>query len=431
MGAINLVKKPSGLKPRQTIGKYRIERRIARGGFADVYQALDTIEGIRVALKVPHDSFLHIHGEEGFRQEVRVNARLSHPNILPVKNADFIDGRFIIAYPLGERSLADRLKSRVATRTAIDYADQILAAVAHAHERRLIHCDIKPENFVLFDRGIARYSVRTMLNGSGSGTVGYLAPEQAMGQLSFRSDVFSVGLVLYRMFSGRLPQWPYEWPLPGHAVLKRKLHPDMIALIQRAVLVDAKRRFESAVTMRNAFLRMRPRVLASVAKRRRRTSVRQNWEAVRLRSFRREYGRVLGLKHECTSCGGPLAESMKTCPWCGKDHAKFRDESSFPAVCPRCNRGVKLDWKFCAWCYGSTIGPLSDREYSDRRYSAKCSGAGCERRDQLPFTCYCPWCRRKATKKWKIPGERSTCRKCGWGVVKDHWNFCPWCSTTI
>ena len=121
-------------------------------------------------------------------------------------------------------SLDDRLQKRISLSTAVDYSAQILAAVAYAHEHRIIHCDIKPDNFLIFadgrvrlaDFGIARVAQKT-LRGWGEGTVGYIAPEQAMGKPSFRSDVFSTGLVLYRMFSGCLPEWPYRWPPPGQS----------------------------------------------------------------------------------------------------------------------------------------------------------------------------------------------------------------------
>jgi serine/threonine-protein kinase len=85
------------LRNRQRVGKYRIERRLAQGGFAYVYQAMDTIEGIRVALKMPHASNVSPMMLNTFQREARLVARLDHPNILPLKDASFIDGRFIIA----------------------------------------------------------------------------------------------------------------------------------------------------------------------------------------------------------------------------------------------------------------------------------------------------------------------------------------------
>lgn len=200
-------------KARQSLGKYRIERRLAEGGFAVVYQALDQVEGIRVALKIPRQNMLTKGVLEDFRQEVRLAAKLDHPNILPLKNAEFIGEHFVVVFALGERTLADRLVSRLGLRSALDYSEQMLEAVAHAHRHRIIHCDVKPENLILFannrlrltDFGIAKLALRTV-RASGSGTMGYMAPEQAMGKPSFRSDVFATGLIIYRMLSGHLPE---------------------------------------------------------------------------------------------------------------------------------------------------------------------------------------------------------------------------------
>ena len=137
-------------RARQRLGKYRIERRLANGLFADVYQAIDTIEGVRVALKIPHSHLMTKEFLDDFRKEVRLMAQLDHINILPLKNADFLRTLFVMAFPLGEQTLADRLQKRLSLRTLLDYVDQMLEAVAHAHANRIVHCDIKPENFILF-----------------------------------------------------------------------------------------------------------------------------------------------------------------------------------------------------------------------------------------------------------------------------------------
>ena len=190
------MKRSGVLRAGSRIGKYRIERKLGEGAFAVVYRAHDTLEGLRVALKMPHPDLLDAELEEDFRKEIRLAARLQHPQILPLKSADVIEGRLVLAYPLGEKTLADRLRSRLSLATALDYSEQVIEAVAFAHEQRVIHCDIKPENLILADGqllladfGIAKVAVRT-IKASGSGTIGYCAPEQAMGQPSFRSDVF-------------------------------------------------------------------------------------------------------------------------------------------------------------------------------------------------------------------------------------------------
>ncbi len=268
------------LKARQRLGKYRIERRLAQGGFAYVYQALDTIEGVRVALKMPHQSVVTPAMLECFQREARLVARLDHPNILPLKDASFIEGRFVIASKLGEKTLCDRLRNRISFETALELSIQMVSAVAYAHKLSIIHCDIKPENMILLpdgrlqlaDFGIAKVAQKT-INGSGSGTVGYMAPEQAMGRPSTKSDVFSLGLIMYRMFTGHLPVWPFEWPFVGAANLRRKAHPDLITVIRRSIEMRPSKRFADADELLSALTKVRRRALLFHNRKRKGTSL--------------------------------------------------------------------------------------------------------------------------------------------------------------
>ena len=114
------------------------------GGFGDVYSAYDTVEGIRVALKVPLEGSVDRATLDLFRREVRVVAKLDHPNILPIKTAGMIDGTFTIVTPLGKESFADRLKRRFARQTSLGYIEQLLEALAYAHRRKIAHLDVKP-----------------------------------------------------------------------------------------------------------------------------------------------------------------------------------------------------------------------------------------------------------------------------------------------
>jgi serine/threonine protein kinase len=256
------------LKARQRLGKYRIERRLAQGGFAYVYAAMDTIEGVRVALKMPHQNVVTPTMLECFQREARLVARLDHPNILPLKDASFIEGRFVITSRLGERTLNDRLRKRMSFETALELSMQMVSAVAYAHRMKIIHCDIKPENMILLpdgrlqlaDFGIAKVAQRTVI-GSGSGTVGYMAPEQAMGRPSTKSDVFSLGLIMVRMLTGHLPTYPFDWPLKGHATLRRRAHPELLALVRKAMAVQPNKRFRDADDMFNALQRVKRRAL--------------------------------------------------------------------------------------------------------------------------------------------------------------------------
>ena len=259
------------LKVRQKLGKYRIERRLGEGGFATVFQAMDTIMGTRVALKVPHGSLVDDDLLSSFRREARLVAKLDHPGILQIKDASIIEDRLVISFPLGRETLSDRLTRRMSFETVLSIIEQLIDAVAMAHEKRVIHCDIKPENVIMFDGGVTRLAdfgiakvARVSMRGCGTGTVGYMAPEQAMGRPSSRSDVFSLGLIAYRMLSGVWPEWPYEWPLEGHQKLKSRIHPSLIAWLRKAVDVKPRNRFADAMEMRAAFYKTRMSALRFV-----------------------------------------------------------------------------------------------------------------------------------------------------------------------
>ena len=265
------------LRVRQRLGKYRIERRLGQGGFATVYQALDTIEGVRVALKMPHQFNVTASMLDAFQREARLVARLEHPNILPLKDASFIEGRFVIASKLGEQTLAERLKKRVSLETSLNLIDQMISAVAYAHENKIIHCDIKPENMILLpdgrlqltDFGIAKVAQRTIVRtmiASGSGTVGYMAPEQAMGRPSARSDVFALGLLAFRILAGVLPEWPFAWPPKGYATLRRKVTPEMVDVLRKSLEMRPNRRYNDAGEMLRAFQPAKRKCLRRLAR---------------------------------------------------------------------------------------------------------------------------------------------------------------------
>lgn len=424
------------LKARQKLGKYRILGRISSGPLADVYRAFDTIHNSRVALKIPKAG--RNITDEDFLREVQVAAKLRHPNILSVQNASYIGDLFVIAMELGEESLADRLFRRISTARALELADQALAGLAHAHSHRIIHCDIKPENYILFpdnvlkltDFGFAKISLRT-LKASGSGTIDYIAPEQAMGRPKFQSDVFSVGLVLYRMFSGKLPEWPFNWPLPGHERVSARVRPEFVTFLRRAIQLDPADRYKDAMQMYAAFRRLQSR-----ARRPRRAVTRRSkkpspsWRQQQWREFQRLYKHALHTQHQCRRCEGPVAESMQACPWCGIDNPTRGEQTGLPAQCPRCERGVKRDWDYCPWCYGPGFERETNQRYSDKRYTAKCGNPRC-REPLMPFMRYCPWCRTKVKKPWKLEGSRHSCRSCKWGIAREFWNFCAWCREPV
>jgi serine/threonine-protein kinase len=432
------------LKARQKLGKYTIRRRLAEGGFAEVYEALDTIEGLPVAIKLPHRRLVTPSMLEEFRKEVRLTSGLDHPNILPIKNAQFIDGHFVIVYPLGQCTLGDRMRRRISYATRIDFVEQMLQAIAYAHSRKIIHCDLKPENLILFpgprlrltDFGTSRLAQRTVV-ASGSGTVGYVAPEQALGKTSFRSDVFSLGLIFYELLSGELPEWPYTWPPPGYDRLRRIAHLQFCAFLRRALRLEQGRRFENAIQMLAAFRRLKSRrqILAPAARRRRagrrNGTTARDWRQLRRNQFVRNFGPLLGPLDACGRCEGPVSEAMLACPWCGVRRATHKGKTRRRARCPRCKRGRNLDWSFCPWCYGPGFRKVSDRSYKDSTYAARCTNPACSRKSLSPFMRYCPWCRRRVRRHWRIADSKDRCKRCGWGVLPGFWRFCPWCDKAL
>lgn len=252
------------LRVGRRLDKYRIQKRLGEGGFATVFAALDMIEDRKVALKIPHGH--HVadeHSLADLQREVRIMAKLDHPCILPLKDARFIDGHFVMAFPLGEETLADRLSRRISRAAAMDFIAQMISAVAYAHQKRVLHRDLKPENFILLpgqiiqlsDFGLARLE-RGSHDVSGSGTIGYMSPEQAMGRPSFRSDVFSLGLVIYRTLAGEVPEYPFD-SLPGFNRLRRGISKEFVALVRKAIDPSPKKRFRDAVAMHNALKKIR------------------------------------------------------------------------------------------------------------------------------------------------------------------------------
>lgn len=417
------------LRARQKLGKYRIVRRLANGPLATVYQAYDTVLDKKVALKVPAkeqqliDDFIH---------EARVASRLEHPGILRIQDATTVEGVFVITMALGVESLGDRIERRMSRELALDFSTQALAAVSHSHANRIIHCDIKPENFIVFpgnqlklcDFGFAKLSSRT-IKASGSGTIDYISPEQALGRPRLQSDVFSLGLVLCRLLGGKLPEWPFVWPPEGIDRLKRWLEPETLKVLQKSIEVDPDYRYASVVEFERAFLRAQSKTKTRSPKKAAPARAPQRWQKLRQKECRQRYGKALALHAHCRSCDGPVAESMQHCPWC-KASNPGKGNTRMPWLCPHCDRGVKSDWDWCPWCNGHRFEAESNRRFGDKRYEAKCHKADCGG-PLMRFMRYCPWCHTRVRRTWKLPGTHARCKSCDWGIAKEFWDHCAWC----
>jgi serine/threonine-protein kinase len=201
-------------------GRYEIHEIIGVGGMAVVYRAYDTIDDRTVAVKILKDEFL---GNEEFirrfKNESKAIAVLSHPNIVKVYDVSFGDRiQYIVEEYIDGITLREYLdqQKEVKWKEAIHFTVQILRALQHAHEKGIVHRDIKPQNIMLLqdgtikvtDFGIARFSrsVTHTMTDRAIGSVHYIAPEQARGDLTDeKTDIYSVGVMLYEMITGQLP----------------------------------------------------------------------------------------------------------------------------------------------------------------------------------------------------------------------------------
>ena len=202
--------------------RYDIERELGRGGMATVYLARDLKHDRKVALKVLLPDLSMALGPERFRREIDVTTHVSHPHILPVYDSGEADGLlyYVMPYVAG-RSLRDRLVSerQLSLDESLRIACQIAGALEHAHRHGVVHRDIKPENILLEDGQalIADFGIARALSAVGDekltktgislGTPAYMSPEQAMADphVDGRSDIYSLGCVLYEMLAGEPP----------------------------------------------------------------------------------------------------------------------------------------------------------------------------------------------------------------------------------
>ncbi|HVC88047.1 MAG TPA: Stk1 family PASTA domain-containing Ser/Thr kinase [Gaiellaceae bacterium] len=253
--------------------RYVIKRKLGSGGMAVVYLAEDQELGRLVALKLLDER--HASDEqfvERFRREAQSAAGLNHPNIVSIFDRGHAAGTYYIAMEYLEgRTLKELLVRNGPTPVpiAIDYARQILGALAFAHRNAIVHRDIKPHNIVVgsdgrlkvTDFGIARSGASQMTEaGSIVGTAQYLSPEQARGApVDPRSDLYSLGVVLYEMLTGKVPftgETPVEIamkhlsqvPEPPSALRPDVPH-DLDAVVMRSLAKDPDQRYASAEEM--------------------------------------------------------------------------------------------------------------------------------------------------------------------------------------
>jgi serine/threonine-protein kinase len=259
------------LEPGTLVDSYRIDAPIAKSGMATIFRATDTRDGRTVALKIPHpdmeaDPIL----SDRFKREAEIGARLRHPNVMEVYGGDRRSRVYMVMEWCHGRLLRQILnEGRMPQERAIRIAIEVLKALDYIHSNGVVHRDLKPENIMvddndhikLIDFGIAGDTASRRLTYANFtamlGTPDYIAPEQVKGKRGDgRTDLYSMGVILYEMLTGKLP---FSGPSPLAAMNDRLLNhplppsvadptvsPQLQEIIYRALERDPKNRYGTA-----------------------------------------------------------------------------------------------------------------------------------------------------------------------------------------
>jgi eukaryotic-like serine/threonine-protein kinase len=261
-----------------TISRYRILGPLGKGGMGEVYQAEDTRLGRLVALKfLPPDS-LADQDKQRFLHEAQAAAAIRHPNICPIYDIEEADGRVFIAMAYLEGETLSRRIGRgpLAIPQAVEIAVQVARGLEKAHEQGIVHRDIKSSNIIvspdghvsILDFGLALRSGASRITGAGHavGTPVYMSPEQARGlEVDGRTDIWSLGVVLFEMLTGKVPferdhrdglvyAILNEAP-PSVTSLRPDTPPDLEKVVETALAKQPKLRFDRAGAMAAALER--------------------------------------------------------------------------------------------------------------------------------------------------------------------------------
>jgi len=267
----------------ETLGQYKILDRIGAGGIGEIYRARDTQLGRTVALKllisdVASDNLLR----ERFLRDAHATTVLSHPNIASLYEIGDEQGHVFLAFEFvpGEPLNALIAGRAINPRRAVDLGIQIADALADGHAAGILHGDIKPDNIIVTPRGNAKILDFGLSAWTGGGaqrraaaamtsdsadtvaraTVPYMSPEEALGeQVDERTDVFSLGIVLFEMLTGRLPfnagtstataMQIVQAAAPAPSTLNRSLPREVDAIVDKALAKSLDRRYETAATL--------------------------------------------------------------------------------------------------------------------------------------------------------------------------------------
>ena len=255
-------------------GRFRLEEQLGTGGMSTVYRAFDETLERWVAIKILHREISAEEGQlERFRREARAVARVSSPHVVTVIDAGEDEHHpYIVFECVDGETLKDRIRrlGRLPIPEAVAYAIEIGRALSAAHQERLVHRDVKPQNVLLnqagrakvTDFGIARSLEADGLTMTGRvlGTTDYISPEQALGQeVSEQTDVYSLGIVLFEMLTGDVPfqaegqvavaMKHVREPLPDVQALRPEVSAVLAAIVDRATAKELRNRYPTADAM--------------------------------------------------------------------------------------------------------------------------------------------------------------------------------------
>ncbi|MBE0689798.1 MAG: protein kinase, partial [Anaerolineae bacterium] len=266
------------LQPDQMVGPYRIIRQIGQGGMATVYKAYHERLDRNVAIKVVHQALLQDPNFlTRFEREAKIIARLDHPHIVPVYDYNEVDGQpyLVMKFVEGRTLKQTLIKRALSIEEILNILTPIADALDYAHQMGVLHRDIKPSNIIidardtsyLTDFGMARMAQAgdsTISTDMMLGTPQYISPEQALGKtdLDARTDLYSLGVVLYELIVGQVPfsgDTPYSVihdhiyrPLPLPTAVNPEVPPPVEAALVKALAKEPTKRFQSAREMIDA-----------------------------------------------------------------------------------------------------------------------------------------------------------------------------------
>ena len=306
------------------IGKYRILRKLGSGGFGTVYLAEDTILKCQRALKIPHRT--SAQADKLLQESVLQTRLLDHPHIVKLLTVDIIDHILIMVMEYIEGTDLEKIldqSSSLPVKSALKYFKQILSALAFAHQKSVIHRDIRPSNILINlddDVKIADFGTSTLLQEkqfatTKIGSPPYMAPEQFEGKAVFASDIYSAGSLFYEMATGfppivlANPMEIYKRAKIGQftplAQKNSLVPPELNRVIMKTLAPDIKNRYAQAIDVLNDLEHMSDR------NRDYSSEMKDIQKRIQARESRHDF--------ICWNCRKAMGRRVKVCPYCGEE----------------------------------------------------------------------------------------------------------------